>query len=166
MEKISRSLLVRRNDIIFFSPPPALRQVVTDAGGTLGGRDLFVKRVAALPGDYVTVNADGSVEVVEPPRRSAAIATQTAHGSADQPRQGQRQRLGAGQLQNSALPEAVLKRIRVTEEVELPRAQVFVLGDNPAASMDSRVWGDLDENKIVGHALLRVFPLRSFGLLL
>ena len=59
----------------------------------------------------------------------------------------------------------MLRRVRVAENKILPRGTVFVLGDNPAASMDSRVWGELDEREIVGHALLRVFPPQAFGLL-
>lgn len=62
VEKVSRASLIRRNDIVFFSPPPALRQAVADVGGTLTFRDLFVKRIVALPGDVVTVNTNGEVK--------------------------------------------------------------------------------------------------------
>lgn len=62
VEKISRASVIRRNDIVFFNPPPVLRQEVANAGGTLNSRDLFVKRVAAVPGDTVTVDSKGRVQ--------------------------------------------------------------------------------------------------------
>ncbi|CAM9600946.1 unnamed protein product [Scytosiphon promiscuus] len=149
VEKFSRSALVRPDDIVYFRPPPVLREVVSRAGGTLSGSDLFVKRVAALPGDEVTVSADGSVDV-RPAK--AGVKTQGGGGTGD----------GRAKV---PLPTSVLQRISRLDEKVLPPRTVFVLGDNPAASMDSRVWGELDEREIVGHALLRVLPPRSFGLL-
>lgn len=52
-----------RGEIILFEPPGALREVVESQGGSLGARDLFVKRVAALPGDVVSVSPEGRVSV-------------------------------------------------------------------------------------------------------
>lgn len=54
----------RQGDVIFFRPPAALQLYVTKvANGTLSSRDLFVKRIAACPGDQVQVFPDGSVAV-------------------------------------------------------------------------------------------------------
>ncbi|CAN0040398.1 unnamed protein product [Ectocarpus sp. 6 AP-2014] len=189
VEKVSRSFLVKPNDIVYFRPPPVLQDIVSRAGGTLSPSDLFVKRVAALSGDTVTVGADGSVDV-----RAAAgggggntrlpkgtnrvdngggaaggysdnnlgdgVAGQEGSAAAVATAKG-----GALAEEKVALPDSVLQRIVRLDEKVLPSGSVFVLGDNPAASMDSRVWGQLDKGEIVGHALLRVFPPRSFGLL-
>lgn len=45
----------RRGEVVFFSPPEALKQVVAKNNGRLGTRDLFVKRVGAVPGDRKSV---------------------------------------------------------------------------------------------------------------
>lgn len=43
------------------------------------------------------------------------------------------------------------------------KEEVFVLGDCSSVSIDSRVWGPLDVNEIVGKPILRLWPLERFG---
>ena len=43
-----------------------------------------------------------------------------------------------------------------------PRA-LYVLGDNPSRSTDSRVWGFLPEADLVGRPLLRIWPVSRIG---
>jgi signal peptidase I len=51
-----------------------------------------------------------------------------------------------------------------TGPVTLGDTQYYVLGDNRTGSSDSRVWGILPEENIVGRAWLRVFPVNNFSL--
>lgn len=50
-------------------------------------------------------------------------------------------------------------------EVELGEDEYFVMGDNRAASSDSRSWGPLPERFIIGRAWLRLLPLSAIEFL-
>ncbi len=47
----------------------------------------------------------------------------------------------------------------------VPAGTVYVLGDNRANSDDSRIWGAVPENAIVGRAIVGIWPLDHWGLL-
>jgi len=51
------------------------------------------------------------------------------------------------------------------EAVEIPEGCVWVMGDNRGDSRDSRSFGPIDEDEIVGRAFVRVWPLTNLGFL-
>ncbi len=51
------------------------------------------------------------------------------------------------------------------EETKLNDGQYFVLGDNRPSSSDSRSWGPLSRDRIVGKVIYRYWPPRSIGTL-
>ncbi len=49
-------------------------------------------------------------------------------------------------------------------ELTLKDDEYFVMGDNRAGSYDSRVWGPLKKDDIVGRAFVRLYPFNLIGL--
>jgi signal peptidase I len=45
----------------------------------------------------------------------------------------------------------------------IPANSYFVLGDNRTNSCDSRMWGSLPGSDIIGHVVLKIWPLSQFG---
>lgn len=100
----------------------------------------FIKRIIGLPGEKVRIK-DGKVVVFNKENPDGAI------------------------LQEPYLPNQNETFSNDPEKLEtLGDREYFVLGDNRSHSSDSRVWGVLPADDLVGKAWLRVFPLNSFGL--
>jgi signal peptidase I len=49
--------------------------------------------------------------------------------------------------------------------VAIPEDHYFVMGDNRPASADSRFWGFLPKENLIGPAILRIWPISKLGLI-
>lgn len=90
----------------------------------------FIKRVIGLPGDTITIDG-GTVTITNSEFPGGMV-----------------------------LKESYVRSMRPTSSLTevLGTNEYFVMGDNRDASSDSRAWGVLQKDKIIGRAFLRLFP--------
>lgn len=96
----------------------------------------YIKRIIGLPGDTVHIDR-GNVSIVK------------ADGTT---------------LQLSE-PYKVIEDATYNKDMLVEPDTYFVMGDNRPKSSDSRVWGLLPENDIMGRAFVRLLPANEIGLL-
>ena len=130
---------VGRGDLIVFERPP----------NQSGGEDDLIKRVIGLSGErlsirdnsiFITLPGTDSEQLLQEPYLDEGIGT---HGFVDT----------AGC--DDPTPTSCT----------VPEGHVFVMGDNRGGSKDSRTFGPIDEDLIVGRAFLRVWPLGDISFL-
>jgi signal peptidase I len=141
VEKVTPRLLKRNNhpgDIVLFHPPRKLQDIVAASGGRINDRDLFIKRVLAKPGDVVNVKANGDI---------------TLNG---QPPKERRDLCGAEPLK-------LIERYVTAGESVIQDNEIFVSGDCSSVSVDSRVWGPLSTEEVIGKPLFRIWPVERIG---
>lgn len=124
----------KRGDIVVFCLPseePCTLLARAQEGLWRAPRTL-IKRVIGLPGETVSISAEGV-------RITNATATE-------------------GFFIDETYVAPTNKGGPSNVEITLGENEYFVLGDNRRVSSDSRVWGVLPREDIVGHVLLRLFP--------
>ena len=126
---------VNRGDVIVFEKPP----------GEAGTIDDLIKRVIALPGETITFQ-DGMIFIdgllldepyIDPGTPSVARAA----------------------IPNCENPTPS------TDSCTVPEGRVFVMGDNRDESRDSRFFGPIESDSIIGRAFLKVWPISDVGFL-
>lgn len=133
---------------------PAERGEVVVFRDPLRGRNRLVKRVVGVTGDRVR-SRDGEVlrmAVVDGVPGGVPFGTEGTAAAAERVSEA------AGAPDPAGLTPAELARSEVIAD-----AHYFVLGDNRARSRDSRHWGPLPAESVVGRAVLRVWPPDRFG---
>ena len=97
----------------------------------------FIKRIIGVPGD--TISIDGNV---------VTITNETYPN---------------GYVLDEAYVKDMAPNTFLTEE--LSDREYFVMGDNRDKSSDSRTWGILQREHIIGQAFLRLFPFNEIDIL-
>jgi signal peptidase I len=125
----------KRGDIVVFQPPEGFGQ-----GGVP-----FIKRVIGLPGDTISLE-NGRVFVTQPGGSPVRLDESYVVRSID----------------GGAAP-TLPKNADGTSSWTIVAGTYFVMGDNRPNSQDSRFFGPIDRQLIVGRAWLRYFPLDRLG---
>jgi signal peptidase I len=99
----------------------------------LDPRQFFIKRVIGLPGETVKV-ADKKVFIINDAHPDGFVLDETSYLSPEVPTNGDR-------------------------TIKLGPGEYFVMGDNRTASLDSRTFGPLPAQNIVGRVWIRGWPL-------
>lgn len=68
-------------------------------------------------------------------------------------------------VEESYLPVEIEESFDDSDRADLKAGQYYVMGDHRSVSKDSRVFGAVDDEKMIGKAVLRFWPLSRFGLL-
>jgi signal peptidase I len=125
-------------DVVVFNPPN---------GSGLDTEGIpFIKRVIGLPGDTITLE-NGRVFVTRPGASPVRIEEPYILLRDD----------------GTAAPTEC-SRVDCPLEWIVGEDEYFVMGDNRPSSQDSRVFGPIDADLILGRAWLRYFPLDRLGI--
>ncbi len=100
-------------------------------------KQYFIKRLIGLPGETVIVNEKGQVFI----KKVDGITTLTMNEP----------------YVEFTKSDSVNKTLKEDE--------YFLMGDNRAGSFDSRVWGPVKRDLIIGRAFLRLFPFAKVDIL-
>lgn len=106
----------------------------------------YVKRIIGLPGDRVSYR-DDQLYVNDKPVKEPYLDPY------------KEQLPDSGPLTEDFTLEGM------TGETRVPEGRVWVMGDNRRNSVDSRVFGFVDEEQIIGKVDFRYWPVDAFGTL-
>ncbi len=128
----NQSYVPERGEIIVFSKSELKEGIAAGAGKQL------IKRVVGIPGDKIIIK-DGGVTVYNSDHTSGFRPDQSFKDASD-------------------ISETTSGDVELT----VKDGQVFVLGDNRGNSLDSRYFGVVHSDEIVGRLSFRIYPFNTF----
>jgi signal peptidase I len=141
----------QRGDIVVFDPTAKLQE--------MNYKEAFIKRVIGLPGDTVEVH-DDKVTINGKPLTenypSAQHPTEMTKLYIEINKKNPQTRLWSPERKGPEFPQSGQSNV-------VPAGQYLVLGDHRSNSSDSRIWGFVPKDKIVGKAIIRFWPLNRLG---
>lgn len=146
---------LHRGDIVVFNPTETLKQEHY--------KDAFIKRVIGLPGDTVKIE-EGRVYINEKPLEEPYTA-QTDHANPEG-LAGLVATPGTSVDVCKNKPPYFVKQEQGSETVwtaTVPPDSYLVMGDNRNNSYDSRCWGVVAHDDIIGRAVVRFWPPQRVG---
>ena len=130
---------IGRGDLVVFGRPATESTVKTD----------LIKRVVGLEGELIEI-IEGRIYITQSESSSRQLLVEPYLASTTYTRGFDNTDLCEKATENSCL---------------IPDNHVFVLGDNRDGSRDSRFFGPIDENTVVGRAFIRLWPIGSLKFL-
>lgn len=128
----------RRGEVIVFkTPAKALDLQKLPETKTV----YYIKRIIGLPGETVEINGD-EVKIVNKENPEGKVLVEPY--------------VNINKLSPSPFSDIKLK-------VTLKDGEYFVMGDNRHNSSDSRLWGTLPRENIIGKAYVRLFPFNEIA---
>jgi len=135
----------QHGDIVVFKSPAEANAAEAD----------FIKRLIGLPGDVLQVKIEGN-DYDEISHSLVPSGTLYRNGKRiEEPYLNEPHHIKCSPYAS----------IDLTKPYTVPQGRLLVMGDNRNNSNDSRFWGALDRNRIVGKAMVRFFPINRVGLL-
>jgi len=131
---------LKRGDIVVFKSP---------AEADLQEKD-FIKRLIGLPGDVLEIRTGA--------KDKYGVSTPALYRNGE--------RVDEPYLQETmfSYPNPAEHFVIMNRPFKVPPGHLFMMGDNRNNSNDSRFWGPLDRNRVIGKSMFRFWPLNRIGL--
>jgi signal peptidase I len=139
---------IHRGDVVVFEAPvrklpdksnivvKGIRGVLQAIGVAQPSTEDYIKRVIALPGETVETR-NGEIWVDGQPLTEPYLSVRAIVSPGP----------------------AIIKPVKV------PAGELWVMGDNRSNSQDSRFFGPIKRSKVIGRAILRIWPFRRTSFL-